>query len=71
MRINLTNADHLRDLLRFLRARGCIAYATGDSHVIEAFRADTAGAVEDASIHELLETWLAANPTATPQLERP
>ena len=71
MRISVTNPYHLRDLLRFLRARGCIAYATEDSQVIEAFQAHGSGAVDEGGIPDLLEAWLAANPTATPRLERP
>jgi len=39
--------------------------------VIEAFQAHGSGAVDEGGIPDLLEAWLAANPTATPRLERP
>jgi len=69
MRISVTNPDHLRNLVHFLRVRGCIAYATEDSQVIEAFRARSSGAVDEGAIRDLVEAWLAANPTAAPWVE--
>ena len=67
LRIELTETDHALDLVRFLRARGCIAYTIERSPAVEALRPLAAAAQEQAEIRELVNTWLADHPTATVQ----
>ena len=64
MEIRLNDSHHIPDLLRFLRAGGCIAYLTGGAQVIEAFLPSAESDEEDGEIRRLLHLWLAANPTA-------
>ena len=64
MEIRLDDSHHIPDLLRFLRAGGCIAYLTGGAQVIEALLPTVNGDKEDDEIRRLLHLWLAANPTA-------
>lgn len=51
--------------MRFLRARGCIAYQIERSSDIEALRPLAPAAQERAELTELLAAWLAEHPTAT------
>ena len=70
MRIRLADSEHRGELLRFLRARGCIAYAIGDSQVVEAMHPDALGEKkEQTRIRILLDAWLADTPSATVQLD--
>jgi hypothetical protein len=65
LRIELTEPEHARELVRFLRARGCIAYQVEQSSAIEALRPRVLAAQERAELTDLLATWLADHPSAT------
>jgi hypothetical protein len=69
MRIALADLGYLPDLLGYLRARGCIAYATGEQQVIEVLGPDGLNNDEPFEIRTLVAAWLADNPAATVRLE--
>jgi hypothetical protein len=69
MRISLADLDRVPDLLGYLRARGCIAYATGERQVIEILGPDGFNNDEPFEIRTLVNAWLAENPTASMRLE--
>jgi hypothetical protein len=66
--MTITPSDEalLGDLLAFLRAAGCIAYA--ESRTITAIRPHSFGATERNEVEALRERWCASHPTAEPQL---
>lgn len=64
LRIELTEPNHVRELVRFLRARGCIAYRIERSLAIEALRPLAPAGQERAELTELLAAWRAEHPTA-------
>jgi hypothetical protein len=66
MKIRLSDAALLGDLLAFLCAEGCIAYA--ESRTITVIRPDSFGATERNEVEALLERWRASHPRAEPQL---
>jgi hypothetical protein len=70
MKIHVRDPDHVRDLLRFLRARGCIAYRHS-SLEIEALRPYSFRSEEAVEIRQLLGAWRAANPAADARLDTP
>jgi hypothetical protein len=65
LRIELTETDHARELVRFLRAHGCIAYHVERSSALEALRPLAPPAQERAELTDLLDAWLADHPSAT------
>jgi hypothetical protein len=71
VRISLADLDHVPDLLSYLRGRGCIAYATGETQVIEVLGPDGSNSREPFEVRTLVEAWLAANPTVAVQIDAP
>jgi hypothetical protein len=69
MRISLTDLDLVPELLAYLRRRGCIAYATGETQVIEVLGPDGLNSDEPFEVRALVGAWLTANPTATLRIE--
>jgi hypothetical protein len=65
MRIELAEPHHARELVRFLRARRCIAYQVEGSSAVEALRPLAPTLQERAELNELLSAWLADHPDAT------
>jgi hypothetical protein len=65
LRIELTEPDHARELVRFLRARGCIAYQVERSSAVEVLRPLAPAAQERTELTDLLAVWLADYPSAT------
>ena len=69
MRITLdSDGGALTDLLSFLRAAGCIAYANKEIGEIEALRPQAFGEQETADIIELVERWLVEHPSVHVEL---
>jgi hypothetical protein len=69
VRVELTDRELLPDLLRFLRAHGCIAYATEDPPVLEALRPQARPDAEAAEIRALIARWSAMHGAGLPQAE--
>ena len=69
MRIDLTDREHVVDLLRFLRERGCIAYVLEGAEAIEVLRPHAFGKQEVSEVDELLACWLVAHPEADASLK--
>ncbi|HEX9599217.1 MAG TPA: hypothetical protein VF963_07560 [Gaiellaceae bacterium] len=68
MRIRLTDETLLADLLRFMRASGCIAYYQAEPESIEVLRPRAFGEKEFSEITVLLDRWSAEHPEAEPEV---
>jgi hypothetical protein len=67
VRIKLIDRELLPDLLRFLRAHGCIAYATEDPPVLEVLRPQARPDAEVAEIRALIDRWSTEHSAGLPQ----
>ena len=62
MKLTLTDASLLPDLLAFLRKQGCVAYY--ESGGIEALRPHSFGAQEESEIRAIATRWWEEHPEA-------
>jgi hypothetical protein len=68
MGIRLSDETLLADLLRFMRASGCIAYYEAERESIEVVRPHAFGEKEVAEVTVLLDRWSAEHPEAEPEI---